>query len=77
MPTFVYKCTDCETKYEVFHKSKEIQEDIVCPSCSSVYFKKMMAAASIGGFSSSKSFNMPQMPQCPPGGCGSGMCGMN
>lgn len=77
MPTFVYKCNDCSSKYEVFHKSINNETEVICPDCGSVDYKKLMSAASIAGFSSSKSFNMPQMPPCANGSCNPGMCNMN
>ncbi len=75
MPTFVYKCKDCASKYEVFHKVKEVQEDVICPSCGSHEAKKMITAANIGGFS--QSMDLPTMPSCATGGCQTGMCNLN
>jgi putative FmdB family regulatory protein len=71
MPTYVYKCSDCETKYEIFHKSSEKSEDIKCPECGSKKSDKLIAAANIGGAGK----NAPSMPQAP--SCASGMCGLN
>ncbi len=77
MPTYAYKCESCETKYEVFFKVKEEQEQIVCPSCNSAVHKKLMSATNIGGFSS-RSDSMPTMPPCANGGgCSPGMCNLN
>lgn len=74
MPTYVYKCNDCGNKYEVFHKVKEQKENVICPSCSSKESTKMIAAASISGFSKSSE---PSMPPCAMGGgCSGGMCPM-
>jgi len=77
MPTYAYKCNDCETKYEVFHKTIQQEAQVECPSCHSENSKKLMSAASIGGFSMSKSYNLPTAPPCATGGCASGMCGLN
>lgn len=47
MPTYSYKCLDCGTKYEVFHKSREDEKSIVCPSCNSSAAKKVMSTMNI------------------------------
>jgi putative FmdB family regulatory protein len=74
MPTYVYKCQDCDTKYDVFHKTIEEKDDAKCPSCNSENSKKLIAATNFSGFSVGKSFDMPAQPSC---GCSSGMCGLN
>jgi putative FmdB family regulatory protein len=78
MPVFDYRCSDCGTTYDVYHKVKEISEDVVCPHCGSPSHKKLMSAAtvSMGGKSSSSSFSPPP---CESGGecCGGGACGLN
>lgn len=77
MPVFDYRCSDCGTTYDIYHKVKEISEDVVCPHCGSVKHKKLMSAASvsIGGKSDSSSF---QGPSCESGGgCCGGACGLN
>ncbi len=71
MPTYAYKCNDCETKYEVFHKAKEVKEDVVCPSCGSQDAKKLITAAGISGFDTIASgSDLPPAPSCPGGSCG-------
>jgi putative FmdB family regulatory protein len=47
MPIFDYRCKDCETIYEIFHKGKEIIEDIQCPSCGSFLSTKLLCLPSI------------------------------
>jgi putative FmdB family regulatory protein len=80
MPVFEYKCKDCETKYEVLHKSSEKQEDIYCPSCRSAKHVKLISSfsANVSGSSdfggcSDGSCGMPYSG----GGCANGMCGLN
>ena len=77
MPTYTYKCNDCGTKYDVFHKTISEAGEVECPSCNSASSKKLMSAANIGSISSSKS--SADVPSCPAygNGCSSGMCGMN
>ncbi|MDI6766551.1 MAG: zinc ribbon domain-containing protein [Bacteroidota bacterium] len=62
MPTYEYQCTDCGKPYDVFHKSKELIEDIVCPSCGSANAKRLMSIPSIG--SSIKSNTTNAAPAC-------------
>ena len=55
MPTYEYLCEECKTKYDIFHKTREVEEDVVCPLCGSVQHKRMMSvtAMSMAGGSSS------------------------
>lgn len=76
MPTFVYKCNDCGSKYEVFHKVREEKENVICPECSSASSSKMVTAANFSGFSA-KAAELPAMPSCATGNCSTGMCGLN
>ncbi|MCX6155284.1 MAG: zinc ribbon domain-containing protein [Candidatus Kapabacteria bacterium] len=73
MPTFNYKCTDCGTKYEVFHKSFSATEALSCPSCESSSAKKMVTASNFTGFSNSNC----QMPSQGASPCASGTCPYN
>lgn len=80
MPIFEYRCTECGTKYEVFHKSKENKNEVVCPNCHSLKNKKLLSSfsPSMGGYSSSEN-------SCADGscsnpysdGCSNGLCGLN
>jgi putative FmdB family regulatory protein len=82
MPTFDYRCTDCDTTYEVFHKVHEKSEDIVCPKCGSPYHRKQMSAPAVsmtgfaGSNSSSGSFGGGPA-RLSHGGCAGGSCGLN
>ncbi|MFC2131740.1 FmdB family zinc ribbon protein [Bacteroidota bacterium] len=76
MPTFAYKCEECGTKYEIFHKTSEKEEDIICPSCISTNAEKLMSAPNIGSMSSGSGY-VPDMPPCASGACQSGACGLN
>ncbi len=72
MPVFDYQCNQCKTTYDVYHKTREIEEDIVCPSCGSKEHKRLISAPAIsmGGRSDSCSAE---------GGCGcsGGQCGLD
>ncbi|MBM4176493.1 MAG: zinc ribbon domain-containing protein [Ignavibacteria bacterium] len=81
MPVFEYRCTECNSKYEILHLGQEKAEDIFCPSCNSKNHKKLLSAfspsmGSSSGFSgdacSTGACDVPSY-----GGCASGMCGLN
>ncbi len=78
MPVYDYRCSGCGTVYDVYHKVKEISEDVICPHCGSAKYKKLISASSlpVGGKSSGSSFSEPP---CESGGdcCGGGACGLN
>lgn len=77
MPTYAYKCEECNTRYEVFHKVKEETDSIICPNCSSHAYRKVMSVTGISTSSSKGISDMPTMPSCPSGGCAGGFCGLN
>jgi putative FmdB family regulatory protein len=76
MPIYDYRCEDCSTRYEVFHKVREDAEDVVCPKCESRRAKKVMSVPAAAVMNSGESFGGA----CDgAGGCGcsGGACGMN
>lgn len=77
MPVFDYSCSECGKTYDVYHKVREVVEDVVCPQCGSKEHKKLfsMAAVSMGGSSASHSSSAP--PCETGGGCCGGSCGLN
>jgi putative FmdB family regulatory protein len=76
MPVYDYRCTHCGTLYDVYHKAKEIKEDIVCPSCSSREHTKLMSVASVSVAGSSNLGASSHT--CEMGGeCCGGACSMN
>ena len=76
MPVYDYRCTTCGTLYDVYHKGREKQDDIVCPSCSSREHKKLMSVASVAVGNSSHTHAAPRA--CEMGGeCCGGSCSMN
>lgn len=72
MPIYTYKCEDCGTKYEIFHKVREDERAIVCPTCGSTAYRKVMSAA---GIVSAGSHEVAS--SCDYGGCCSGSCSLN
>lgn len=78
MPVFDYQCEECKTKYDVYHKVREITDDVLCPSCGSKSHKRLMSVPSapvMGSASGSYSTDS----SCDSGGCGcsGGMCDVN
>jgi putative FmdB family regulatory protein len=74
MPIYDYKCENCGTTYDVFHKVREIKEDVVCPECSSTRHVRLISAASVSVKGGSKSESLPP---CGDASCCGGVCGMN
>ncbi len=68
MPVYEYKCMKCDSKFEVLHKTVNVIEDVVCPSCMSKESKKLFSKfkASVPG-GASASFD----------GCADGSCGID
>lgn len=83
MPVFEYKCSDCNKKYEVYHKSVNKIEPVNCPECNSSNSKKLLSsfAPSVDNSSAFKGESCASgncgMPYAGGGGCSSGMCGLN
>jgi putative FmdB family regulatory protein len=77
MPVFDYRCSDCGTTYDVYHKVKEISEDVICPHCGSAQHKKLISAASVAIGGKARSSSLAE-PTCESGGsCCGGACGLN
>ncbi len=71
MPIYDYKCEECGTTYDIFHKVREIAEDVVCPSCGSQNHTRLISAPA---------FSMGEKKEgssCEDGGCCGGTCGLN
>jgi len=80
MPIFEYKCTDCDTKFEVLHKSSVNQSEVSCPKCNSTKNKKLFSSFSSAFNSHSDSASGEcSTGQCQTsvGNCSSGLCGLN
>jgi putative FmdB family regulatory protein len=80
MPIFEYKCKQCNSKFEVLHKSSLNQDEVSCPKCNSKENKKLLSSFSATGFSSCNSGCESGKCRIEPsygGGCSSGMCGLN
>jgi len=74
MPIYDYRCDDCGASYDVFHKVREVVEDVVCPSCHSSKHTRLISAPSIRmNSTTSKSASETPPPSC----CVGGACGLN
>ena len=49
MPIFEYKCKQCNSKFEVLHKSSLNQEEVSCPKCNSIENQKLLSTFSATG----------------------------
>jgi putative FmdB family regulatory protein len=77
MPVYDYRCEGCGKIYDVYHKGKEIVEDVVCPSCGSTSYKKLMSIPAIPIGSHAHADECPADGSCESGGCCGGACGLN
>jgi putative FmdB family regulatory protein len=77
MPVYDYRCNDCKKTYDVYHKSSEIVEDVVCPFCGSLHHKKLMSVPVVSMGSTSSGSDYSASSSCQTGGCCGGSCGLN
>ena len=78
MPTYDYRCDACGKTYDVFHKVREVIDDVECPSCGSHDHTRLLSAPNVsmsmsvkGGSSGADSCAADG------GGCCGGSCGLN
>jgi putative FmdB family regulatory protein len=77
MPIYDYRCVECGGTYDVFHKVREVKEDVVCPACGSSKHQRLLSAPNVAVGTRSSSSSLPA-PSCDtPGGCCGGSCGLN
>ncbi len=77
MPIFDYQCNDCGKQYDVFHKNREIKDDVFCPFCGSKKNKRLISVPNITMSSSSnKSYKSAPSDNCD-SCCNSDVCGLN
>lgn len=80
MPIFEYKCKECNSKFEMLHKSSTTIEEVVCPKCSNKNVQKLFSSfssnvqgASLDSGCSTGNCSVPTS-YSP---CANGMCGLN
>ena len=81
MPIFEYKCSECESKFEILTKSND-DHKASCPDCNSSKANKLFSAFSTSTASVSFSDNGCATGNCNVdvpnvGGYANGMCGLN
>lgn len=78
MPIYDYRCNDCGTTYDIFHKVREVIEDVICPSCQSPNHTRLLSApnVSMSGRTTSASAETFSS-SCDTGGCCGGACGVD
>lgn len=77
MPVYDYQCINCNSTYDVFHKGREVKEDVICPSCGSKNHKKLISLPVVSMGSTSSSYQYSNAPACDSGSCCGGACGSN
>ncbi len=79
MPIYDYRCDTCGKTYDVFHKVREVEEDIICPACNSTKHTRLLSApnVAVSGGTSGMDFSAGDSCDAPGGCCGGGACGMN
>ncbi len=81
MPVFEYKCSDCESKFEILTKSNN-EINVSCPECDSSKAKKLFSTFNASMGSTSYADSCCDTDNCNAdvpgiGGCANGMCGLN
>jgi putative FmdB family regulatory protein len=46
MPTYEYKCLDCQEKFEIFYKRSSDEHDVKCTKCNSEKIIKLISKTS-------------------------------
>ena len=77
MPIYDYRCDKCGVVYDIFHKVREVTEDVVCPSCGAPDHTRLISAPSVKIGGKGASFGESDIPPCADGGCCGGSCGLN
>jgi putative FmdB family regulatory protein len=79
MPTYEYRCEECSSQYEVFHKVREVENDVICPACGSSSHRRLMSLTgmSMTGYASSASSSYNSADSCSSGSCCGGSCNIN
>lgn len=79
MPTYEYRCDECSSQYEVFHKVREVESDVVCPSCGSPSHHRLMSLTgmSMNSYASASTSSYNSADSCSSGSCCGGSCTTN
>ena len=76
MLIYDYRCDECGITYDIFHKVREVTEDILCPECGSPKHTRLISAPVIRK-GKGLAFDAREAPPCAgEAGC-DGSCGLN
>jgi len=75
MPIFDYQCASCGKTYDIFHKVREVIDDIECPHCGSHEYRKLMSVPA--AFSETSGSSASSDSSAAGGCCCGGACGIN
>ena len=77
MPIYDYRCDNCGKTYDVFHKVREVPEDIICPDCASTRHTRLISAPAVSFRTGSLNRGSDNGPTCRDGSCCGGACGLD
>jgi putative FmdB family regulatory protein len=72
MPIYDYKCAECGALFDIFHKVREVPEDVICPSCNSTKHTRLLSAPNV----TMKALK-DTAPPCGDASCCGGNCSLN
>ena len=81
MPIFEYRCSDCDSTFELLKKNNN-DNHVTCPECNSSNNKKLFSSFSTSQNETKYSYSSCSSGNCNVddsniGGCTSGLCGLN
>lgn len=74
MPIYEFKCSKCESFFEVIVRNSDDQETVTCPECSSVEFERVISRTNFSMGSSSASTGAAQGVHTQERQCSGGSC---
>ncbi len=74
MPIYDYVCRKCGARFDILHKTREIEEDVVCPACGSKEHRRLMSVSAISMGGRSDPAPRCEGPSC---GCSGGSCNLD
>ncbi len=74
MPTYVYSCADCGTRFEALRSMKDSDTPIACKSCNSDNTHRCLTACNVNSASGGSTYAASQSASGGCGGCHGGSC---
>lgn len=75
MPTYVYQCVDCGTRFESLRSMNDSDAPIDCKNCSSANTHRCLTTCNISSTSGGSTYAANQGSSCGCGNCHGGSCG--